>query len=225
MNKKFYAILFGTSMAFNMNPILSNAEPFIKANIGYAIPTKLAGGNAGFIENKKPGNSMLYGVGVGYKVNEKFSTYVDYTNVNNMKYIANEGDATRKQNIKANLLSLNAQYNINNSSKFIPYIKMGVGVTRNTVGVGHIINNATNELRVTEASYAHNQFAWNAGLGVDYKLNKNMAIGTSYQYHNLGKVKSFGTMQNVQTNLSTNEPKESNLSLHTVNLGITYFFN
>ena len=223
MNKKFYAILFGTSMA--LNTFSSHAAPFIKANVGYAVPTKLSDGPDGYIANKKPSNAALYGIGAGYKFNDKFLTYVDYTHVGNMKYSADVNGYNYKQNIKADLVNLNFQYNIKNDSKFIPYVTAGVGSSRNTAGTITMTDSTTNEVHFTQESNAQNQFTWNAGVGVDYKLNEKVALGTSYQYCNLGKIKSSEDVASSILGDIKSDPKQSNLNLHTVNLGVTYFFN
>jgi opacity protein-like surface antigen len=225
MNKKFYAILFGTSMA--LNTFSSHAEPFIKANVGYAVPTKLSDGPDGYIASKKPNNAALYGIGAGYKFNDKFLTYVDYTHVGNMKYSADVDGDNYKQNIKADLVNLNIQYNIKNDSKFVPYVKAGIGSSRNAVGTYIRTNNTTNEVEYTQESNAQNQFTWNVGAGVDYKINEKVALGTSYQYYNLGKIKSSENGFRIYRNSQEQEAdlKTSNLSLHTINLGVTYFYN
>ena len=222
------SIIFGVSFVLGANPITTCANwhdnPFFKLNVGYGFPKKLTDKYDGHRESKKPSNAMLYNIGWGYKLTHNLSTYLDYTNFRNMNHKMVQQNATIKHNVRADLFNLNFQYQFNNQNCFMPYITAGAGVSQNKFGDYTVKDNTSDKIIYNEPANTHSQFAWNAGLGVDYKLNKKVSVGTNYKYVSLGHVKSTGTGHD-QNNNKENDPKKSRFNIHTVNLGLTYHFN
>jgi opacity protein-like surface antigen len=61
-------------------------------------------------------------------------------------------------------------------SNFSPYFTIGIGATQNKAIIeGLHFNN-------------HNSFAWNTGMGINYKLNENLALDFNIKYYDLGKM-------------------------------------
>ena len=222
------SIILGFSSALAINPVPTYAnwyeKPFFKMNVGYGLPNKLNDKYDGDRESKKPSNAMLYNVGWGYKLTNNLSTYLDYTNFRNMNHTVNQDSHTYQHNVRADLFNLNFQYNFNNENHFMPYITAGAGVSKNKFGDYTIKNDTTNQIIFSEAANTHSQFAWNAGLGIEYKLNTKVSIGTNYKYVDLGHVKSLGYGYDANNN-KEDDPKKSRFNIHTVNLGLTYNFN
>jgi opacity protein-like surface antigen len=222
------SIILGFSSALATNPVSTYAnwykKPFFKMNVGYGLPNKLNDKYDGDRESKKPSNAMLYNVGWGYKLTNNLSTYLDYTNFRNMNHKINQQNATTEHNVRADLFNLNFQYNFNNKNHFMPYITAGAGVSKNKFGNYTVKDDTTNQFIYNEFANTHSQFAWNAGLGIEYKLNTKISIGTNYKYVHLGHVKSLGYGYNAKDE-KKDDQKKSRFNIHTVNLGLTYNFN
>lgn len=221
------SIIFGFSLAFATNPITTCANwhdnPFFKLNVGYGFPEKLVDKHAGVRENKKPSNAMSYNIGWGYKLTNNLSTYLDYTNFRNMNHKVIQQNATSKHNVRADLFNLNFQYQFHNHNHFMPYVTAGAGISKNKFGDYTVKDDITNQILYSEPANTHSQFAWNAGVGVEYKLNTKVSIGTNYKYVNLGHIKSTGVGYDQNGNKEY-DPKKSRFNIHTVNLGLTYHF-
>ena len=220
------SIALGLILANLQNPTTTNAywyeHPFAKLNIGYGIPEKLKNKETTNIESKKPSNAMLYSLGFGYKVNDKLSTYLDYTNFRNMDNKFTHETDTYKNKVRADLFKVNLQYNFNDYNNLSPYLTAGAGMSLNNFGK-HTITNTSGVITDEILPHKNSQFAWNIGAGVNYKINNKVSLDTNYKYVNLGNIEA---KYHVDKNSIL---REQNLSgkfqVHTVNVGLTYHFN
>ncbi len=220
------SIALGLILANLKNPTTTNAywyeHPFAKLNIGYGLPEKLKNKETTKIESKKPSNAMLYSLGFGYKVNDKLSTYLDYTNFRNMDNKLTHETDTYQNKVRADLFKLNFQYNFNDNNNLSPYLTAGAGMSLNNFGK-HTITNTAGVITDEVLPHKNSQFAWNVGAGINYKINKKVSLDTNYKYVNLGNIEA---KYHVDENSIL---REQNLSgkfqLHTVNVGLTYHFN
>lgn len=128
-------------------------------------------------------------------------------------FLENIGSQLFSNELRTQSLMLNGYYDFTNSSKFIPYAGLGIGVT-------HIKNNYIN-LNYPDYAFSKkdNQFTWSAGLGVAYKVTDNVALDVSYRYVDAGK---FEFDQNFGQN--ANEKTSFKLSSNDYALGIRYNF-
>lgn len=80
----------------------------------------------------------------------------------------------------------------------VPYFGFGVGWARNTVSNSHTIVNRPITIGCfsgcpvgcIDSYVARNRFAWDAQVGLDYYINRCVAIGIGYRYFDGGCVKS-----------------------------------
>ena len=83
-------------------------------------------------------------------------------------------------------LMFNGYYDFKNTSKFTPYLNIGIGVT-------HIKNQSdapyTTSKHGTDYTDSDNHFTWSAGAGVAYNVSNNVALDLSYKYVDAGKFK------------------------------------
>lgn len=99
--------------------------------------------------------------------------------------------------IQIQSLMLNSFYDFKNSSKFTPYVGVGVGVS-------HIKNK---QYPNTERSFGFldniqiedttNNFMWSASLGVAYNVTDNVALDLGYRYIDAGKAKFTNSFDNI----------------------------
>lgn len=109
--------------------------------------------------------------------------------------------------IKNNSLMLNAYYDIDTNSKFVPYVGGGIGYAR---------LKGTVDSQRGRMSKSSTEFAWMLGAGVAYNLDDNVAIDLGYRYSDFGKIsKEYLPGRNYKAELDANE----------VLLGVRYSFD
>ena len=98
---------------------------------------------------------------------------------------------------------INGYYDFKNSSKFTPYLGVGVGA-------GEVVMN--NEIRKIEKSGVG--FAYQVGTWIDYSINEKIAIGLKYRYFSMPDIKfndAYG-------------PVTMDYSSHTLYAGVRFYF-
>ncbi|MDR0726985.1 MAG: porin family protein [Rickettsiales bacterium] len=112
---------------------------------------------------------------------------------------------------KSQTYMLNAYYDVETGSAFVPYIGAGAGFAK--------IDGSTSFSGST-VDFDQNKFTWNAGLGVAYSINDNLSLDIGYRYASLGTVK--GATYHVGSGNYITE--KATLSSHEVLLGARYEF-
>ncbi|WOE32231.1 MULTISPECIES: porin family protein [unclassified Acinetobacter] len=127
-----------------------------------------------------------------YKDKETFSPTADY------KTIVRKAESTGKtpfgekvlaNELRSQSLMLNGYYDFKNTSKFTPYVGVGVGITR-------VKNQQTEVESNSSISSTKNHFTWSAGVGVAYSVTDNVALDLSYKYVDAGKFKFNNNVEN-----------------------------
>ncbi|MEY4572135.1 MAG: hypothetical protein RLZ10_1361, partial [Bacteroidota bacterium] len=114
------------------------------------------------------------------------------------------------------------------SDALLPYVTAGYAYgnvdTRTDVTYIDSAVSGTTSRRIGDRS---NESGWTAGLGMDYRLNKNFLVGLSYLYVDLGGKNSYGDIYTAGTDDTSRSGAASvntDSSFHTIRLGLNYAF-
>jgi opacity protein-like surface antigen len=207
---------------------------YVRFDAGISIPTNLNDKNDAYdFNSKKPGNSAIFNLGLGYIFNENFRSDVSLRLRNSYKYKSSfKDDDVESMNIeqkfKSTAIMLNGYYDIAHFSSFTPYVNLGLGYSRNNaadykvtvINVGE--KQPQNYIRAGKTS---NNFAWNAGLGSLIYINDSISMDVSYKYSDLGK---FSTTNIIRKNENRPEslaqPVSTKMRVHDITAGIIFKF-
>lgn len=137
------------------------------------------------------------GLALGYDFFDNFNipirTELDFTNRAKADYNFSVTDnpiytSIIKNQIELSTLMLNVYYDFKNESAFTPYLSAGLGYAyiSQKSSQSNKSRFATNTLW-GPYSHASNNFAWSAGAGVKYTINKNFSFDLSYKYLDAGQ--------------------------------------
>lgn len=172
------------------------------------------------------GESYTLGLGYQYSENVRFETRYSHKE--------NESDGTKTaltglgtpsagtftDELKSDSLTVDIFYDFANSTKFTPYVKAGVGFSRNSYKADFNVPDL--EVAFGSADYPYGkktstEFTWNVGAGASYELTSEWAVFTEYQIQSLGEVAtkkdSFGDRWVNDSYL-----------IQEINLGLRYSF-
>ena len=201
--------------------------------------------NAGYVHGQAPkknftqgsmGNTGLYGIEAGYRFNEHFRSslslsYIqDFKNnysVNSIKTAKNGNKANITTNyntkVKSLVSMLNVYYDIMEINKFTPYITLGAGMSSNKTSSTTTKSAADKSVSATYATATHNSFAYQAGFGSRYTINKDFDLDLRYVYADLGRFKT-GTSASYNGRSENVAAKTGKLRAQEIIVGIIYKF-
>lgn len=178
--------------------LFANADDMTGSNPISDFYVQLNGGAAlglvsnGDLGNKRAGTSGLFGGEIGYQFDEYFRAGISVDSLTKFSFSENTKyqryNYSTKYKIKSLVAMVNLYYNIIDAKGFTPYITIGAGVARNKMSGTQNVNDLNEDISIPQAS--KNNFAFKAGLGTRYSLNKNISFDLRYQYSDLGKLKS-----------------------------------
>lgn len=156
--------------------------------------------------------SVLYGLGLGYRVNSNFRT--DLTIERRDRFVVEGGQAfagvgTFDSKVENTAYMLNVYYDFERlpivqlPGGFKPFVGVGVGISRIEVNDQDVLVGGTRTARFTGKD--DNQFAWQLMAGVAYNLNANTAFEIFYRYADLGDVELNSAFGQVSNELKTHE--------------------
>ena len=222
--KLFQSLMIVSTIKFGV--VDAKAETFIKGGYGISISDRLNDyGKDGYVPASKPKNSWIYDVSVGYKLNNNILLDLGYKKFSKFKYSAiDPSKYSYKQDISSDAYTINAQYNFDNNSKIFPFLRMGIGISKNKLGKYNVINLDDNSKKYTLDSNKSNNFTFNIGAGLGYKINEKFSADFRYEYTDLGKIKnSSKVLENtIQENI---ESPVSSLKANSFHIGFSYYFN
>lgn len=147
--KKWVLIPAAICMGVSLNALADKKDSFVVDDKGFYL------GASGGIQTPEISGTDFdadLGAQLGYRFNNwRFEEGYNYYFSNNV-----------------NALMTNAYYDFHNSSKFIPYLGLGAGMTTSPFNFDKI------------------NFAYQENLGVDYQLKPNLTLGVNYRYINFG---------------------------------------
>jgi len=190
MYKVFFTLVFLTvTVIANAQDQKYNRKLYIRADVGGFIPVnKFKEEEDDHYITKKPKNGTVYNAGFGYIINSMWRGDLNF-NYRNLRYKASEEDGTfntMKQKINMHSLFLNGYFDLNFHKTFKPYLKAGMGYSRNNSSTALFY--ADGDLVEEFPGKKTNNFAWNIGAGIRIIFNDRFNLDFSYKYVDLGKV-------------------------------------
>ena len=193
-------------------------KAYVRADAGFAM---LATNPGKEDYSKKPKGSPVYGVGFGYKFTDHLRSDVTITHRSNFKYSGkNPGGFLESQKISSTAIMLNAYYDIMQYKGFTPYVMAGAGMAYNKAG-DFKVSSATNT--VTTKGTQKGSSAWQAGLGTQYKITKNVNLDVGYRYVSLGKISTTGE-EHTSAGSTVGDKINGKLRSHELLCGVSYSF-
>ena len=148
------------------------------------------------------GDGGVVGLGLGYAFNEQFRLEgrLAYRKAkfNDQKFGTGARDGEEyilDGDLASTSLTVEGFYDIPTQGKIQPYVKAGIGISRNSyaarlggAGVANFdpIDGVTDGYYDNYADQRSTEFAWNVGLGASMALTDNTSIFGEYQYVSLG---------------------------------------
>ena len=166
-------------------------------------------GNKVYGQNIKKNKTAVVSVGMGYKFNEYLRSDLNLQFRNLKTELKENDDIKSSAQNKALTAMLNGYVDLPTGTMFTPYAVVGLGmsnIAKADVKFDYVTDNATGK--------RHTSFAWNAGLGVNTKIQDNLSLDLGYKYVNVGKLK-------VSIN---NESKTSKIQAHELTAGVIFSF-
>lgn len=193
------------------------------------------------------------GIAVGYNFDNRFNVPVraeidvmarmgDSSNYlrerQSLRYSWLEGrsDYENKINnkVQLNTFMFNGFYDFKNESAFTPYLMAGVGLASfkhtSQPTISYTDYDTSNQMtgyykNGIKGSRTTNNFAWNAGAGVRYKINEDFDLDFSYRYLGAGKSSLTTWRQPASTYyLGRHEKSKIKVVTQDIVLGVTYNF-
>jgi outer membrane protein OmpA-like peptidoglycan-associated protein len=176
-----------------------------------------------------PGNSIMFGGGVGYRFTPMFRS--DFT----LDYIPSFKEQTHNSALPALRASagasslvgmLNGYLDLNGFAPtmfgpFQPYLDAGVGFAYNDLHKATLSLGGTNIGLLSGST--RTELAWGAGAGVAYSITPNLALDLAYKYLDLGEIRT-GTSVTTFGVTGPVTATKANLQAHTVTLGVRWTF-
>lgn len=161
----------------------------------------------------KSGGSFHLGTGFYLNDNIRLGTRYSYRGSKFEAVTLANAKVTNKA--RSHALLAEVAYDFTNTSGFTPYVKAGLGVARNSYSAYMPAQNISFDKK-TKTS-----FAWAIGVGVGYKINKNISLLAEYQYSDLGKA---STQDFLIGGGNTSHLGTNNHRISEVNLGLRVDF-
>ncbi len=152
---------------------------YVRADIGHGIAKEKLSSSLGD-ENllHKSGHGTLGSIGIGVNLTPSFRSELQLYLDQGFK-ARNDSNAITKAHEKTSAAFINGIFDLSNSSKFTPHILGGVGYARSkfsTKDGPNLFKGATKK-----------NFAWQTGVGVSYKISRNVDLDASYRLMDKGK--------------------------------------
>ncbi|CAI3937018.1 Opacity protein LomR and related surface antigens (LomR) (PDB:1Q9F) [Commensalibacter communis] len=222
-------------------------------NYNYDTDTIYYQNNYGYLGGTHTNARLGGGIAVGYNFDNHFnipiraeidvmarmsdsSNYLRDRQLLHYPWLEGKTDYENRINnkVQLNTFMVNTFYDFKNKSAFTPYIMAGVGLAslEHTSKPSVLYTDYDSANRITgyyknniKASHRTNNFAWNAGAGVRYKINNNFDLDISYRYLGAGK-SSLTTWKQAPSVYFFRGYEKSKIKVVTqdIMLGLTYNF-
>ena len=145
------------------------------------------------------GDGKFGALGLGYRFNSRLSVEarlgVHKSDFNSVRAATGEraGEVfTLDGDIGSRTLTVEGIYSIPTNSAFSPYLKAGIGVSRNKYSLllGQSVDGSATQFYDGYADDTSTEFTWNVGFGASYALNKSTELFGEYQYVSFGDVQT-----------------------------------
>jgi len=210
---------------------------YVRGDIGGAFGTdttfknvpSLPGGS-GSTQPSNLGNSMMYGGGVGVRINPMFRTDLTIDGIRRLNIDGRNsvaGGVSSSAHNSSVVGLVNGYFDLNGVwpntfGRFQPYIDAGVGVAYNSLSRTSFAT-AGGATIGSVSSHAFTNFAWGAGAGIAYAVAPHMLVDLGYKYLDLGEMHSGTTLSVGAAKVNTSR-MNGDLKAHTVMIGFRYEF-
>ncbi|MCT4635134.1 MAG: outer membrane beta-barrel protein [Rickettsiales bacterium] len=165
---------------------------YARIDAGLSQPSEKLDNNNTYY-NQKLLRSEFYGAGIGYIFNKNIRSDLTLTGRTNYKFSFDgsyDGDnITANQQISSTTLMLNTYYNAPVNEIFSPYVNVGLGLSRISMG-DYSSNYNAGDFTVSSGSNSNYDLAWNVGFGLQSKLTNDFSFDTFFRFIDLGKTKT-----------------------------------
>lgn len=193
--------------------------------------------NLEFLDKGGFSSAPLFGVGVGYKVNQwlrgdltvEYRGKAAFTALDRYEVVddgnPNTWDGTNEYSAKKSewLVLANAYVDLGDFHGISPYLGAGAGMSRNTIHHFRDIN--VPNLGVAYGGTASKwNFAWALHAGLTIKATDNLDVDLGYSFVNLGDARSGDLVTYTGVNNVNNPMHFRKLTSHDFKLGVRYNF-
>ncbi|MFK7761554.1 MAG: outer membrane protein [Candidatus Midichloriaceae bacterium] len=226
-----------TFVTINSTGAYEGKKIYIGAGYGLGIANKIGSQykltHDSSFPQKRPRDSQIFSLALGYKLGNNVRAELAFNQFSNFKYqgrahytdyssssVGNKVNYEYKQKLRSNAFFANFYYDFNQFNKFAPYVNMGLGLSKNKSGTLYVKhkNVVGDSWEIANKSEARNQFAWNVGIGIAYKLNDKICLDLiNYKYNDLGK---FSTKEDIKGDRMV----INKLKVHSISTGIRMQF-
>lgn len=251
MRNKFLLLGLLSSIALQSQALDDNNSP---SSYGYAQFNGGVGflkSGSGAFGNNSQGSTGVYGIEGGYKFDDytRFSLGLDYYSEHSFSTPGDQNTSgTASVNIGGNNVNIpysqsstnnfkvsswvamvNGYYDFKNETNFMPYLTLGLGASFNkaksTYNTAGIVNGSTVvNLNTNLAQKETTNFAYKAGIGVRYSLNKLFDLDLRYQFVDLGKFTTSSGSTVIDGVTEQAAEQTVKLKSQEISLGIAYKF-
>ena len=131
------------------------------------------------------------GIAVGRKIMDRFSVEIEYMNRGesdlNSSSLSNSDNVKNSWGVSSNTLMLNLAVDVITGTPITPYLKFGMGASRNEASQ-YIYSDSTGS--TAWGSKASTKFAWQTGFGVNMSVTKTTDANIEYAYIDRGEFRT-----------------------------------
>ena len=179
---------------------------YVRGDIGgaFGIDTRFRNDpapiGAGSTQKSELGNSLMYGGGVGVRINPMFRTDITVDLIRRLDITGSNsvaGAPSSSAHVSSLVGMLNGYFDLNGVMPNLfgplqPYLQAGVGAARNDLSRTSFATGA-GAYAGSVSSHARTSFAWGAGAGIAYAIMPNLSLDLGYKYLDLGHMSSGTT--------------------------------
>lgn len=232
MKKLYIGVDGGYSMSLNS----TNFTPYNGADVAVSGQIVSVPENTTF--QRDISDSGMIGVLLGYRVDDSLNFNLNYdyrggfswqvptnglvtSGVNDLIYFV--------KNITIQTLFVNFVITPNKNTEFwgkwTPYVSGGLGASFNQVGLLRSVELIDQDVYNNISGASVTNFAWNAGVGIDYALGKNLSYTLGYRLVDAGTIQTSNTLVNAIGEFTINSFKADHVLLNEIVTGLTWQFD
>lgn len=195
--------------------------------------------------NSDMNTSEVVGGLIGYKVNPNIAIELNYDYRGNFEWqrdaplpytqpLTNIGETYTAHDIQIQTLFVGVNLNpAQHWNHVTPYVSIGVGAAWNTIGslensdVASPFRGITQTYDLVLGGQTTTNFAWRAGIGVDYQCpwQKQLHINLNYRFTDVGTLQTGINLRRNDGSTDTINPfRASHVQLNDIILGLNYHF-
>ncbi len=175
--------------------------------------------------------SFFGGLEAGKSLNEMLSLSLEYDYFGKSKFNISddsEGNGTTDSytwGARSDLFLANITTNLSKNTDITPYVKVGLGASRNKVDNYVMSESGSSSNTLTYSGKKQTKFAYRISLGASMSLTEKMDFDVAYAFTSRGKVETNSTYYDSNLNQNIRSSTKSvNLRDHALVLGVKFKF-